>query len=71
MKTRNLYIVVDNHTDELPSAIGTAEDIMKFLSVKRSRFYKLLQIESSDTLPFLVFKLDEIGMSEDENMRQH
>lgn len=56
MKARNLYMLVDNHIDELPLAIGTAEDMMKFLSVKRSRFYKLLQIESSDTQPFPIFK---------------
>ncbi len=64
-------MVVDNHNDQLPSAIGTAEDVMKFLSIKRSQFYKLLQIENSDTLHFLVFKLDEMGLSEIENMRQH
>lgn len=41
-------MVVDNHNDELPSAIGTAEDMMQFLCVKRRRFYELLKIEASD-----------------------
>ena len=71
MKTRNLYMVVDNHNDELPSAIGTAEDMMQFLCVKRRRFYELLKIEASDKLPFLVFKLDDMGKSEEGNLCQH
>ena len=71
MKTRNLYMVVENDNLELPSVIGTAEDMMKFLCVKRSRFYELLKLETSDKLPFLVFKLDDIGKFEGNICTQH
>ena len=39
-------MVVDNHNDKFPSAIGTAEDMMQFLWVKRRIFYELLKIEA-------------------------
>ena len=71
MKTRNLYMVVENDNLELPSAIGTAADMMKFLCVKRSRFYELLKLETSDKLPFLVFKLDDIRKFEGNICTQH
>ena len=45
-------MVVDNHNDELPSAVPIAEYMMQFLCVKRRRFYELLKIEASDKLPF-------------------
>lgn len=64
-------MVVDNHNDELPSAIGTAEDMMDFLCIKRSRFYELLKIKTSDKLPYLVFRLEDIEKSEDRNNKKH
>ena len=71
MKTRTLYMVVDNLNDELPSAIGTADTMMEFLCVKKSRFYELLKITRSDKLKYLVFKLDSLERSEHSNLDNH